>query len=221
MVAEDPLGLDVDAPCHGAPGPGEGGPAAVGAASCYPAAMAGRPVTPTPRGRALVAVAAALGALVVVVAHAGACASSSSSAGSAAGCARARLARQWSAARVEAFAGCWAHDELPGVLVLTDLPVVVGGDGADGAYADEPPTFRLTSTTALLPGATQQQWELLSPHEVRLTWAKGFDVVAACLVADDADRATTLVGELRVAGQADPLPRPPRPARWRRVDCPR
>jgi hypothetical protein len=168
-------------------------------------------------------VAAAIGAVVVVAGNAGACASSSPSAGSAAGCARARLARQWSTARVEAFGGCWAYDELPGVLVLTDLPVVVGGDGggADGAYADEPPTFCLTSTTALLPGATQQQWELLSPTQVRLTWAKGFDVVSACLVADDADRATTLVGELRVAGQADPLPRPPRPARWRRVDCPR
>jgi hypothetical protein len=156
-------------------------------------------------------VAAAL-ALVVV-----ATACSTSPPGTAASCSRARLARQWQDAVVDAYAGCWATED-GGIIVLTDDAVAPAD--AVLASADEPPTFALAATSPVLPGATQQQWELLAPDVVRLTWSRGFDLVSACLQGNDPQHPTHLVGEVRAAANTEPVLRPPVPVRLRRVACP-
>jgi hypothetical protein len=135
-------------------------------------------------------------------------------------CARARLARDWAAARPESFVGCFVDvgGGIAGTVVLSD-------DEDDGAYDDEARRFRLAVVEAVGQGDERARWELLSTNTVRLSFVSarpaGIDAVEACVVADVGDGAVDrLDGVVYAVVDHAPFVGPSTPVSLRRVQCP-
>jgi hypothetical protein len=143
------------------------------------------------------------------------CATAPDAKGAVGPCARARLAREF--VDHASFEGCFVVVDGPdavkgaGVVVLTSLPV--------DHLPEEPPTFRLATTEALLrssKGEIDTRWEQLSTTTARLSWLAGTRGVEMCVEGD----RDALAGSVVVVDDQPPFAHVVGRVTLRRTTCP-